>query len=250
MRATLIFTLATALLSAVSAARVRQPTVPVVYQKCKQPGSVALTFDDGPFEYTWDLAKLLHEQGVKATFFMNGKNFADVASETTQTSDGEKTYLQVIKHVHDLGHQVASHTYTHKNLPGLSDRQVKAEMNKESNLIYKAIGKRPAYMRPPEGAYDSRSLAILGQLGYKGVVMWDIDTNDWRGLGLEAEMKEIAAVVDQETCGNADGHIILMHDVWEHTAKELAPWAIQYLRCKGFRFQTVAECLGTNDPYL
>jgi hypothetical protein len=44
------------------------------YTHCNRPGVFALTFDDGPDKYSWGLAKTLQEQGIKATFFINGNN--------------------------------------------------------------------------------------------------------------------------------------------------------------------------------
>lgn len=44
------------------------------YTHCNRPGVFALTFDDGPDKYSWGLAKSLQEQGIKATFFINGAN--------------------------------------------------------------------------------------------------------------------------------------------------------------------------------
>lgn len=44
------------------------------YSSCNRPGVFALTFDDGPAQYSWGLAKALHDQGIKATFFINGAN--------------------------------------------------------------------------------------------------------------------------------------------------------------------------------
>jgi peptidoglycan/xylan/chitin deacetylase (PgdA/CDA1 family) len=42
--------------------------------QCK-PGYVAITYDDGPYQYTSELINLLDREGVKATFFVNGQNF-------------------------------------------------------------------------------------------------------------------------------------------------------------------------------
>lgn len=44
------------------------------YDHCNRAGVFALTFDDGPSQYSYDLAKVLHQQGIKATFFINGNN--------------------------------------------------------------------------------------------------------------------------------------------------------------------------------
>ena len=38
---------------------------------------VALTFDDGPSEYTMELSRGLKERGVQATFFLLGENMED-----------------------------------------------------------------------------------------------------------------------------------------------------------------------------
>lgn len=45
-----------------------------VFEHCNRPGVFALTFDDGPDKYSWGLAKTLKDQGIKATFFLNGEN--------------------------------------------------------------------------------------------------------------------------------------------------------------------------------
>lgn len=44
------------------------------FTECNRPGVFALTFDDGPDKYSWGLAKTLRDQGIKATFFLNGDN--------------------------------------------------------------------------------------------------------------------------------------------------------------------------------
>ena len=46
-----------------------------VITKCGSGKKLALTFDDGPHLFTYDLATELHDNGVKATFFVNGANY-------------------------------------------------------------------------------------------------------------------------------------------------------------------------------
>lgn len=53
-----------------------------------------------------------------------------------------KTYIEVIKQYYDAGHEVASHTLEHKNLVGMTEEEVKRQMNEQSDIIFKAIGKR------------------------------------------------------------------------------------------------------------
>lgn len=72
----------------------------VAIHSCTQKDVVALTFDDGPFYYTDPLLDLLTEADIKATFFVNGKNWANI-------QDYRSTIIRMVEE----GHQVASHTY-------------------------------------------------------------------------------------------------------------------------------------------
>lgn len=160
--------------------------------------------------------------------------------DSVQTKDGKKTYMEVIKHYKDMGHQIASHTYEHKVLAGLSAADVEYQMNTQSDIIYKAAGVRPAVMRPPTGAYDQTSLKTLYELGY-AVVNWDVDTRDWENHNLAQEQAAYKSM-DSDT-NSTLGHITLEHEVYNQTVDELVPWAINYVKEKGYKFVTVAECL-------
>lgn len=75
MRSTFLITLA-AIATAVSAAPFeKRATKAQIIETCTVPGTIALTFDDGPYEYTWALADALKSEGVTGTFFMNGNNW-------------------------------------------------------------------------------------------------------------------------------------------------------------------------------
>ncbi|KAG0738258.1 hypothetical protein G6F57_006521 [Rhizopus arrhizus] len=216
-----------------------------VYVSCNRPGVFAMTFDDGPYEYSWELAKTLNELGIRSTFFINGKNWVDVESDSVSTSDGEKGYMEIIKHIYDMGHEVASHTYEHKVLSDLSEEEIEYQMNKQSDIIFEAIGKRPALMRPPTGAYDENTLVVLKELGYS-VVNWDIDTNDWREHDFDEEKSAYEEMKDDSN--QSLGHIALEHEVYDQTVSELIPWVIDYIHSMGYKFVTVSDCIGV-DAY-
>ncbi|KAI8985882.1 hypothetical protein BDB01DRAFT_720717, partial [Pilobolus umbonatus] len=213
-----------------------------IYIGCNRPNVVALTFDDGPYIYSWDLAKQLHDAGVKATFFINGINWVDVQTGTTSTSDGEKTYMEVIKHYHSLGHEIGSHTYQHKPLIGLSEEEVRYQMDTQSDIIYKAIGKRPALMRPPTGQVDDSALSTLNELGYS-IVNWNLDTRDWESHSIGVEKSNYLLTLDNGS-SNTNGFIALQHEVFEQTVEELVPWVIEYVKSKKFSFVTTSSCIG------
>jgi hypothetical protein len=68
---------------------------------CNNPGTVAITFDDGPYIYTEGVMKMFEERGAHATFFITGNNIGKGAID--------ENWAGVIKKMYDNGHQVASH---------------------------------------------------------------------------------------------------------------------------------------------
>ncbi|KAG1136501.1 hypothetical protein G6F37_013090 [Rhizopus arrhizus] len=233
--------LATLIFSSVLAVPVKREAGGI-YRSCIQPKQFALTFDDGPSELTWNLATKLHEEGVQATFFINGKNWVDVEQDSVSTPEGEKSYMEVIRHYKDMGHEIGSHTYEHQVLTGASEETIRDQMNKESDIIYKAIGERPALMRPPQGDLDSTAVKVLGDLGYS-IILWDIDTKDWETHDLASEQEAYKTVFDREP---TKGHIALQHEVYAQTVNDLVPWILDYVKSKGYTFVPVSQCIGAN----
>lgn len=66
---------------------------------CTKPGTIALTYDDGPFDFTSTLLATLAPTKHKVTFFVNGANYAPIAG-----------YASVVQAAVKAGHQIASHT--------------------------------------------------------------------------------------------------------------------------------------------
>lgn len=91
---------------------------PVIY-RCTIPGTIAITFDDGPFLYTNGLLDILRSRNVKATFFFNGNNYGRI-----------EDFASAVKRAYVDGHQVASHTWDHKDLTTLSPGDALEELTK------------------------------------------------------------------------------------------------------------------------
>ncbi|MBX7245331.1 MAG: polysaccharide deacetylase family protein [Candidatus Sumerlaeaceae bacterium] len=182
---------------------------------------VALTYDDGPHpKFTPILLDMLAEKKVKATFFLLGqqiKEFPKVAARTVAE-----------------GHELANHTYDHKSLPSLSEDKIVQELTRTEDLLTSVAGQRGPLMRPPYGASNPKVREICRQLGYR-VILWDIDTNDWRGRPTQHMKSNILTNAQ-------DGSIILMHDRYQSSIDASAA-VIDELRSRGFEFVTVSEML-------
>ncbi|KAI8357813.1 hypothetical protein BD560DRAFT_335249 [Blakeslea trispora] len=200
-----------------------------VIQNCK-PGYVALTFDDGPNIHTPHMLDILKREGVPVTFFVNGKNFLSLDDTEAQG---------ILKSAYNDGHQIASHTWSHKDLTTLRGREFDSEVTSLENAINSAIGVKPAFIRPPYGSTDDRVERRLANMGYT-VALWSTDTFDYVSHNLAEEMKNIEDSYKDGVTG--EGPIVLSHDVHYQTAYELAEEMIKTFRSKGFQFATVAQC--------
>lgn len=50
----------------------RAPTPGTVYTRCSTPNTLALAYDDGPYQYTQSIVNKLNAAGAKGTFFFTG----------------------------------------------------------------------------------------------------------------------------------------------------------------------------------
>ena len=73
--------------------------MPDLIWEMKDRSAVYLTFDDGPSDRTDEVLKILDEKGVKATFFVIGRE--------------DETSIQRIKKAAAAGHTIGMHSYSH-----------------------------------------------------------------------------------------------------------------------------------------
>lgn len=186
---------------------------------CRRVKCVALTYDDGPAAAsTGRLLDHLRAHRAKATFFMLGTEAA--------------TYPRVARRVADEGHEIANHTYGHKDLRKLSSSDVRREVVLGGAAITRATGQFPRYVRPPYGALNARVRAAVNA----PIVTWNVDPRDWADRN--------ARIVTARVLGDVrPGSIVLMHDIHPTTA-DAAPAIIGGLRKKGYHLVTVSELFG------
>lgn len=184
---------------------------------------IALTFDDGPHsEHTLNLLSVLNQHGVKATFFLLGENV-----------NGRES---IVKQIVQDGHLIANHSKSHPHLLKCDDNTVLEQLTYTNIVIENITGKAPVYFRPPYGETDDRVNNLAGSLGLTSI-MWSLDTNDWKGLGIDAIVKELMKA--------QPGSIILCHDGVETSNQtiEAVNRAIPQLQQQGLNFVTLSELL-------
>jgi peptidoglycan-N-acetylglucosamine deacetylase len=189
---------------------------------------VALTFDDGPSDFTAQVLDILRRDRVRASFFVIGNEVA-----------GREALL---RRELDQGNVIGNHTFTHINTAGAGP-EVARQLDDTSAAIKKATSFTPCLFRPPYGSKSSQSVALARSKGLQ-TVEWDVDTSDY-------ERPASFDIVRRVLSGVKPGSIVLMHDGGGPREQSVAalPKIIKGLRAKGYRFVTLDELLGVRDRY-
>ncbi|RFU76664.1 polysaccharide deacetylase [Trichoderma arundinaceum] len=211
--------------------------------ECHNPGHVALTFDDGPYEYTAQLLDILDEYNVKATFFIAGNNRGK-----GRIDDNSTPWPVVLRRMRDAGHQLASHTWTHRNLNEVSMEVQKTEMIYNEMAFRNLFGVVPTYMRPPflECSLKTGCIETMEKLGYH-IISTNLDTKDYENddATLIQNSKDRFSS-KQSPDESSHDYIVLAHDVHYQTVVNLTKYIVELSRGRGYTFVTVGECL--SDP--
>ena len=179
---------------------------------------VALTYDDGPYSpVTNRILDTLERYNAKATFFVVGNRVS--------------SYSSTVKRAHDMGCEIANHTYSHTILTSADYNTIQSEINRTNSAVYNVTGKSPQIVRAPGGEVNSR---VLSTVGYP-FVGWDVDTLDWSS-------RNASSVVSNIKNNVRNGTIVLMHDLYSSTAsatETIVPWLIN----RGYSLVTVSELM-------
>jgi peptidoglycan/xylan/chitin deacetylase (PgdA/CDA1 family) len=189
---------------------------------------VALTFDDGPSEFTPQVLDILRRDRVRATFFVIGGSVA-----------GREALL---RRELEQGNVIGNHTFTHINTAGAGP-EVAGQLDRTSAAIKKATNFTPCLFRPPFGSKSTQSVALARSKGMQ-TVEWDVDTSDY-------ERPASFNIVQRVLGGVKPGSIVLMHDGGGPRDQSVAalPKIIKGLRAKGYRFVTLDELLSVRERY-
>lgn len=181
------------------------------------PKQIALTFDDGPGKHTAELLDGLRERGIKASFFLMGSKV--------------ERRPEVVKTMHDDGHLIGCHTWSHISFFEHSMDEIRDEIDRTNDLIESITGVRPQFLRPPYGYYTGDILNGIDSIA----VLWSSSPRDW-------------VHIDEEYIYNwflenaRDGDIVLLHDTKDATVPAVLR-AIDALTKQGFEFVRVDELL-------
>lgn len=152
---------------------------------------IAITFDDGPTEYTGEILDVLKEFDAKATFFCIGNRV-----EKNQS---------VLKRMHDEGHSIGNHTYSHSNFfPFFKVKRIREELSKTSECISEITGTEVNLFRPPFGVMNTTIVKATKAENLK-IIGWNLRSYD----GGKTDTKK---VLEKIIPNIKNGVVVLLHD--------------------------------------
>jgi peptidoglycan/xylan/chitin deacetylase (PgdA/CDA1 family) len=126
---------------------------------------IALTFDDGPAEWTEPILDVLAEHSARATFFVIGIS--------------AKHNADLIRRMDADGHEIGNHTWSHPKLArDCDDRRVRDELARTNEVLTEITGRAPRRFRAPHYDVDARVRAIASELDLVHT-RGDVTPPDW-----------------------------------------------------------------------
>jgi peptidoglycan/xylan/chitin deacetylase (PgdA/CDA1 family) len=191
-----------------------------VYCGGRRSNAVALTFDDGPGEYTRRLVAILHAAGARATFFVVGNRL--------------QYWPGVLRDEETVG-VVGDHTWSHADLTQLPRWLGWLELARTQYAVSQQLGHPPRLFRAPYERHNPTLDATVTSLGLVEV-FWSVDSGD-------AQPKATTRrVLRNVLAGLRPGAIVLMHDIHPWTVRAV-PKILRAIRLRGLRAVTVPELL-------
>lgn len=192
--------------------------------------TVYLTFDDGPSKNTGKVLDVLKEYGVKATFFVIGKDL---------TEEGIEYMKRAVAEGHDIGMHTYSHNYKKIYASVSSFLADYDELRKELEEI---LGFAPNIFRFPGGSYCSYCKNIRKELieemtrrGYS-YYDWNVSAEDSVGTVTAYSIRKNIFPRVYEV----SSPVILMHDSSINClTAELLPELIEKLQAEGYTFEVL-----------
>ncbi len=207
--------------------------IPSVYRSFQQRslrsacrGRLVLTYDDGPDEeLTPAVARLLHERGVRATFFLVGSRVEE--------------FPRVCDEVAELGHEIGTHTWSHRNAWKQGPMRGVREVARGYESLAAWVAPNGLF-RPPFGKMTALTLGSVLRRG-SVPVWWTVDGGDTWPVQPDPRL-----IIERVV--RAEGGVVLLHS--RHVERWRRPFLFEVTQrlldeaaSRGWRTGTVSEVL-------
>ncbi|KAF9764121.1 Polysaccharide deacetylase domain-containing protein [Nosema granulosis] len=199
-------------------------------RSCTNAGIIAITFDDGPTNYTFTILEIARQNNIKLTFHFT--------IHQRMTGDLTDIYKLVIEEGHTLGLRV-NPTRDYDNM---DYNQVEVDINKQVCAINKSSGSKIKFARAPEmdSLYNQDIYTVL----YNDNITQT--SANFSVVGFPDPLKEFEEMICASN-PEFDSFIVQMHDSQEENDQYLQDFINIGLE-NGYTFVNLEDCLGDYKP--
>ncbi|WP_342420624.1 polysaccharide deacetylase family protein [Paenibacillus sp. FSL E2-0178] len=182
------------------------------YEYSLPQGYVALSFDDGPSQYTRQIVDILDEYGVAANFLFIGQNASSRPAE--------------VSYANEHGMPVGSHSWDHSDMTRNSPEENRQNLERASRELESNMNSAVTIFRPPYGAVNDE-LAAEAKRQHMKLLLWNRDPEDWKADNAPQVLRYFHTT-------DPSGGIYLLHE--KAVTVQALPEIIEYLQAQGLKF--------------
>jgi len=222
INSSLLLTTASSLLLAASSANA------AVMNTCVSAGMFAMTFDDGPAQYTNQLLDTLASKNVKVTFHFVTQYLTD------------PTVLATIQRASSEGHYIGLRSETTWNLMSMSSDEITSECKRTASVMSEFTGVTPKVIRLPYKGFDDRvRLAVEAA----GLTITEQSMDSYDSTGDSTKIYNAFKIALSLYADGKGKFISIQHDGVQGSVSA-APQIIDLILSKGYRLVKLDECVG------
>jgi len=193
----------------------------------REPGTIFLTFDDGPSKNTPHVLKVLADHDVKATFFVIAQN--------------DEEGFQRMRDIVDQGHTIGMHSYCHEySTVYQSVEAFLDDMYQIFTQIKEVTGVTPTLFRFPGGSINSYNAGmyqeLIAEMMRRGFVPCDWNMSGEDAVNGSHSPAQIVRNAMKTVDWVESGYLLLHDGGYASTTAEALDTLIGELQDKGFRF--------------
>jgi peptidoglycan/xylan/chitin deacetylase (PgdA/CDA1 family) len=183
---------------------------------------VALVFDDGLDQGAVErIIDILRKAKSGGTFCLNGVNMKGWSTALARKFEAA---------VADGIITMCSHGWGHRTSTSSSEAEATADLTANATTDRLVGVSSIPFYRPPYGALSEGIEAAAGKLGYRWIVMWDVDPSDYK-------KPDVATLTSRVVSASTRGSIVVLHAI--PTTADALPSMITGLKAKGLKAVTL-----------
>jgi peptidoglycan-N-acetylglucosamine deacetylase len=202
-----------------------------VIDHCVDPGTVHLSIDDGPTDWTDEALNVLAAHRINASFWLIGREVSK--------------YQTTVQRIARDGHFIGTHSYAHDNANSLMAEELRADLVMGQIVFAAALQNYTSalstvrrFYRPPFGNLNDPQRRLVVSDGYT-VVVWNLDLYDWYG-DITVVRQRLEEYLSQHNPATSS-FILVLHMASKRVVCAF-PAIIETVRAWGYRFVDAPEC--------